>query len=138
MRRYFIAPVVGTGTSSDPYRPKIRANELSWSAFIPTGPDGHPKLPWCIAYVDGTDLTTEINDAQLFEITDQLDLTVESSLTNQRKNALRTRMATYGVVVPDNTTINPWTMRELLIFIGQALDPAFDPAEMRLTVTNTP
>jgi hypothetical protein len=133
MRRYFIAPVIGTGTSSNPYRAKVGTIDASWTAWIPSGADGRPRLTWALIVADAPDLATDIADGQMFELTDRLDVSL-STLTTQKRNALRTRMSSVGVTIPADATLIQMTFGDLLRQIGRTFDPSFDPDRMNLTV----
>lgn len=43
-------PIIGTGTQTDPYRPKLQG-KMDYSAYIPTGADGRPVLTKCIVCI---------------------------------------------------------------------------------------
>lgn len=75
--RYYICPVVGTGTGQDPQRPKVAdyhkvSAPIHYSAAIATGPTGLTVKPWCIARVEGVDLTAIEADPQCVDIFEKL------------------------------------------------------------------
>lgn len=77
MQRYYICPVVGTGTESDPQRPKVvdystPSVPFEVSATILTGPDGRAVKPWCLARVRGADLSAIDADPQCVDILERL------------------------------------------------------------------
>jgi len=56
--RYFVAPVIGTGTKADPYRLEVAVAGISYAAILPTGPTGAPVFGWGMARVSATDFAT--------------------------------------------------------------------------------
>jgi hypothetical protein len=49
---YYRAPIIGTGTDDDPYRPDLPADlNAAWSAEIPCDKNGHPAQTHCIIFV---------------------------------------------------------------------------------------
>ena len=53
--RYFVAPVIGTGTKADPYRLEVAVAGISYAAILPTGPTGAPVFGWGMARVSAAD-----------------------------------------------------------------------------------
>jgi hypothetical protein len=99
MAIYYITPIIGTGTKSDPFRTKIAQYGVSQVTVIPTGSDGRPLFTWALVLVATGQVTTAIDaDATI----DKLPIT---SL--------------------DQTNAN--TCRDALIAFGKRLDPNFDP-----------
>lgn len=123
MRRYYISPIIGTGTEEDPYRPKLADGGKPWVAIIPSKSDGTPSFPWALCLVNALDHTGILGDSN----NDGLpDITLDSQLSvlpaNQR-NQLINRLNQRGI---DMTGINATsTFRQLLERVGKQLDVAF-------------
>jgi hypothetical protein len=50
---YFRAPIIGTGSPDDPYRPELPPDlKGTWSALIPSDKNGHPTDTTCLVCVD--------------------------------------------------------------------------------------
>jgi hypothetical protein len=61
-KSHYVAPLVGTGTFSDPYRADVPSEGIDgWHAIIPTDEDpesltyGQPVYDWCLVEVDAVD-----------------------------------------------------------------------------------
>lgn len=77
MQRYYICPVVGVGSDADPQRPKVAnystaVNPINVSAAILTDALGKPARTWCLARVQGADLSAIDADAQCVDILEKL------------------------------------------------------------------
>lgn len=55
--RFYLSPVIGSGTEDDPYRPKIAQFNVTWSAQMASDENGSPMQSHCIAQVDAEDFT---------------------------------------------------------------------------------
>lgn len=123
-RRYYLAPVIGTGTVGDPYRLKIGNYVLSEGdrhvAFIPSKADGTPRFNWGLCVLDAADQTSALNDNQMFALPDKL---LDQTITNREANAINTKLAQLGVTV---TVSAGDTVRSILLRVGQWMDNNFD------------
>ena len=59
MDRYYLCPIVGTGSEGNPFRAKVAdaPKVKRVSAAIKSNTDGKPTYPWTIARVDADDFT---------------------------------------------------------------------------------
>jgi hypothetical protein len=129
---YYITPIIGTGTKTDPFRTKINQYSVSNTTVIPTGADGLPLFTWALVAVPDGSVTTQIDaDATIDKLPiTNLDATI-GSLTNQQRNTLRSIGAKYGVTKIAGLT-NQDTCRDALVAMGQALDPNFDASQFNV------
>ena len=123
MRRYYISPIIGTGTEEDPFRPKLADKGKPWVAIIPSKPDGTPLLPWALCLVNALDHTPVTGDATIDALP---DITLDSQLsvlaTNVR-NLVINKLTQRGI---DMTGINATsTFRQVLERIGRFGEAAF-------------
>lgn len=127
MGTYYIAPITGTGTKSNPFDTKISQYGVSKVMVIPTGSDGHPLFTWALVYVATGQVTTAIDaDAAIDKLPiTSLDQTI-GSLTQQQRKTFQDLGTKYSVPAVAGLT-NQNTCRDALIAFGKALDPAFDP-----------
>lgn len=68
--RYYVCPIIGTGTEDDPYRAAVEDQRINYSAEIPTGPDGRPLDTTCVVAVDEKDAETVERIAGVEAVTD--------------------------------------------------------------------
>jgi hypothetical protein len=127
MAIYYITPIIGTGTKSDPFRTKIAQYGVSQVTVIPTGSDGRPLFTWALVLVATGQVTTAIDaDATIDKLPiTSLDQTI-GSLTNQQRNTFQQLGTKYSVPAVAGLT-NANTCRDALIAFGKRLDPNFDP-----------
>lgn len=126
-KRYYICPVVqmddGTGMLS--YMPSVAALPgVSYSAVMPTGPDGRPAKDWCLVIVASSDHTAIRALAGVDPLPDfPLDGKV-SAIQRQTMVAMKGAAEKRGV---DPSLIDGADgYRDALRIIGRALEPAFD------------
>ena len=70
MKRYYISPIIGDGTSTNPFRAKVSDYDVNATAVIPTGPDGRPLFAWCLAKVAAIDHALLLADTTLEPLPD--------------------------------------------------------------------
>ena len=130
MKRYYLAPIVGDGNSTDTaYRAKLPAGIKGHAALIPTDATGKPLHPWCLVLVaaDPAVHAAIAADPQ----TDPLpgigwaERPVDF-LAPAAQQALVTRLENRGLTVTQATAILSLTLRQIVRFIGRRHDPAFD------------
>lgn len=64
MKRYYLSPIIGSGSEADPYRPKVADFGVSWAGVIPSDPvTGQPLRPWCLVQVEAPDHAALLADA---------------------------------------------------------------------------
>lgn len=124
-KRWFICPVIGTGTAADPWRAKAADLNVNHVSVWPSKPDGSPALNWCLVKVSAADFTQLDADAAVDGWPNaSLDTTVA-----QLPPAVRTRLAAAltkrGIDTSAVTGSTP--LRAILKRIGKALEIDFDP-----------
>ena len=127
--RPYLSPIIGTGTDADPYRPKVATYPVAWAAVIAGQPNGAPKLTWSLVLVNAPDLTALEADADLLSIPGSDMSTTISSLGNQTRNRIQSGLNSRNITV---TVTNYATVGELVTAIGQAQDPNFSLASLRV------
>lgn len=124
MRRYYISPVIGDGSETNPYRAKLSDYNVSHVAVIAGGADGRPARQWALCLVNSTDHTALVADAELRAIpVSALDNTL-GSLTPQQRQFLRDVVGELGLDTSEVTAQT--TLRQLLRYIGRTLEAGFD------------
>ena len=127
--RPYLSPIIGTGTDADPYRPKVANYSVPWAAVIAGQPNGAPKLTWSLVIVNAPDLTALEADADLLSIPESDMSTPISSLNNPTRNRIQSGLTSRGIAL---TVTNYATVGELVTAIGQAQDPNFTLASLRV------
>jgi hypothetical protein len=126
-RRYYLAPIVGSGTMADPYRARVDLHSKNWSAVIPSKPDGTPRFAWALCIVAAADHSALEADALLDKLPNiDLDRTL-ADLSAAQRTALATRLQALGV---DTSGVSAsTTMRQVLRRVGQTLAADFDEGQ---------
>jgi hypothetical protein len=124
MKRWLICPIVGTGTSKDAYRPKLRDLGVDYVAHIPSNPDGTPKFNWCICLASAIDFTVVDADVQIdgfpgVALTDEL-----GSFSAAVRNKIQTALTNRGVDLTGITLTS--TVGDVLRRAGQKLGATWD------------
>lgn len=139
MKRYYTCGIIGTGTETDPYRPAIErereaarlANptfDCSYSAIIPTHPEGHPQAGKpignkCLVVMESNNHTVFQGKGDIDQLPDiALDNKVAAMHTptkNKMANDLKARGFNVDVDNSDG-------FREVIRAVGKQLDAAFD------------
>lgn len=122
MKRYALVPVIGTGTESDPWRPKVPEG-LSYSAVIPARADGSPALPWGLVIVAASDLAALDEDVDLDAFPHVPLSTRLGDLPATWRQRIRAALERRGVDTSQATANN--TVGDLLRYIGRHLDGNF-------------
>ncbi len=122
-KRWYLSPVVGTGTLDDPYRAQIEASGAAHAALIPTNANGTPRFAWCLVRVAAGDLSGIEADSRLFSFSDDLD-TPLSSLPPARRTVIIAAIQRITGITPQGSQ----TRRQLLGLIGRLLEPSFADA----------
>jgi hypothetical protein len=123
-RRWYLCPVVGTGTEDDSYRAKVADFGVNHIAVIPSKPDGTPRFGWCLVKVNAASFAALDADADLdgFPLV-SLDATV-ASLPAGARTRLRAALERRGIDTSDVTGSTP--LRAILRRLGRLLDDRFD------------
>lgn len=125
MRRYYLCPMIGSGTEESPYRPKIaNFSNVNWTAIVSHNPDGTLKLPWAFVIVRAVDHTTILADSQIKALPDiSLDLTV-GDLSAAVRNAMNNALTNFGI---DTSPVKmSTTIRQVLRYLGRKHVADFD------------
>lgn len=122
-KRWFICPVVGTGTSDDPWRAKAHDLNVNCTAVIPSNPDGSPQFNWCLVKVAAIDFTALAADGTIDAWPNvSLDTTV-NQLPAAVRNRLKTALTNRGIDTSDLTGATP--LRLILRRIGRSMQSSF-------------
>lgn len=124
---YYITPIIGTGTKTDPFRTKIAQYGVSQVTVIPvSSATGQPLFTWALVMVPAGTNTTAIDaDTAIDKLPiTSLDVTI-GSLTPQQRQTFQTLGTKYSVPAVSGLT-NQSTCRDALTAFGRALDPNFD------------
>lgn len=121
-RRYFVAPLVGTGTPSDPYRSAIhdiaKTVPLVGVATLKTG------TSWCLTRVEGNDLSALLAHPDLRVLP---ALPLNQTLTAGQRTAIQAEMTERGIPTTGLTAASPY--RDYLRRIGRFLNANYEPPE---------
>jgi hypothetical protein len=132
VKRFILAPVLGDGSDTNPYRADVPAG-ISHVAMIPTNPaTGVPTFSWALVKVAGTNISAALSRGDAFP-----DLTLDanlSSLSNAQRNAIRNFLSNRGITTSVTATT---TLRQVLAAVanhlegktGAIFDGGFDVAE---------
>lgn len=129
MKRHYIAPIIGSGTDSDPYRPLVEDYGVPYSAIFPTHPEGHPDwgkpaTDWALVIVGGNKHSEIMKDKRLDVLPDWSYDGRISGLSAAAKTGLLKAMQRRGI---DTSIVqNQDDYRSVLRVIGQKLTPTFD------------
>ncbi len=90
--RYYVCPVIGTGTDNNPWRAAAgdADNVTRASAVIPSAPDGSPLRKWTVCRINATDFTDVEAMRGVFRLGTRAQLS--STLTDEQKTTLRTNL----------------------------------------------
>lgn len=121
-QRWYIAPIVGSGTEADPYRAKV-ANSAGISghtAHIPTDSAGVPVSAWALVLVNAADHSLLTSDPDLDVLPDQA---LDTVLTNSERALIRAALARRNV--PRKVIDIALTYRDFLRALGRQFDDRF-------------
>lgn len=126
MIRFYLTPIVGSGTETDPYRAK--AEGFAHVCLVPTNPEtGIPLFNWGLMVVRGDDLTTLDADSELEGFPINLNSTI-GDLSTAARNRIRNKLQTLGFDTTQFT--NATTIRAVLTVVGERLFPGFDISKL--------
>lgn len=122
--RHYFAPVIGTGTATDPYRATVADLAVSHVAVIPSRPDGTPRFPWALVTVAAPSFSVLDSDPALAGLPAvNLDLTL-ADLPKTARDRLLTLCQERGI---DTTGVTGTTaLRQVVRRIGRHLEPDYD------------
>ena len=123
-KRYFLSPIIGTGTFSDPYR--VKNNGANSAAIIPSNPDGSPKFSYSLCLMSADSLTTLLADITLSALPDlQMTDTISALQSTQISGAILSRLGASITVSAGET------FASVLRKVGRVLDPNFDESTLQ-------
>ena len=123
MKRYYLSPVVGTGTKTDPYRAALQKYGMGFVAIIPSNVDGTPLFPWTFCMVNGESHTALLDDLTLGPFPDySLDGRVNTMAASARAE-LEASLTKFAL--PTSLTQGNRAYREVIRLVGQRLEPDF-------------
>jgi hypothetical protein len=120
MKRWFIARMgdyEGDG-SRVPATNKYPCNTRIWS---------HPTKNWCLGQLAIADLTQAQADPDIFIIPDAALDNAVSTIPTQVRNTMLTRLQNAGFETAGIKTV--WTIRQVLIYLMQQIQPALNSVE---------
>jgi len=122
VKRWYISPIIGTGTEDDPYRAKVGSATLirGHSAVIPTDVNGAPLFNFALVIVSADDHAPLIADSDNDVFPNR---TLGDSLTSVERSLIKGVLDRRGL--PSKWVDNVSTFGELLRTIGRFLDANF-------------
>lgn len=123
VRRWYLVPVAGTGTSDDPYRAETLGR--GGSALLPSHPEGHPRhghprYDLALVLVSSDDHGPLEADPQIYPVADLIDLDVPVGELDVTKHAWIERITEARQVAADGLA------RDVVRRLGQQLEPDFN------------
>ncbi len=123
--RYYISKIIGTGTETDPKRPKIAEYGVNFSI---THSD---QLDWCLGVTDAGNVDSLVSDVDVVifpaQSLDTLVFSVDESVRNQLFVQIQ---AFTGQSLTD--LLPTTTFRRVLEYLGAILEPGFQPENFRV------
>ncbi len=126
-KRWYISPIIGTGTDDDPYRAKVAnvAGIAGYVAHIPTDSAGVPVSDWALVLVSAADHSLITSDPDVDVLPNRALDTVP---TNSERTLVRAVLARRSV--HRQTIDTALTFREFLRALGRQFDDTFDERGM--------
>jgi len=125
MKRYYLSPIVGSGTKADPFRAKAATfPAVNVASIIPSNPlTGAPLFPWALVVVATASHTPLLADTTLTPLPDLSLDAILSTLSASQRAAL---FAALDAKAIDRQGLsNQTAYREVLRRIGRHLNAAF-------------
>lgn len=122
-RVFYLSPVVGSGTATDPYRAKVQDYPVSAMAVaIPSNPDKTPVFSWTVCAVDSTTETAALQaDPTVTRIPPGKMTTLIQDLTAAQQNRITTWLSNQGISAQVNVQPATDTVRDLIRKIAVVL-----------------
>jgi hypothetical protein len=121
--RWYLVPVVGTGTNHDPYQAETLGR--GGSAVLPSREDGHPKHEVALVLVNSPDHSALESDPRIYPIGDLTDLDRPVDELENAKRAWIEAVTDLRQVSADGL------VRQVVRRLGQQLDDGFDENHWR-------
>lgn len=125
MKRYYLSPIIGTGSEFDAYRPKVDTYGVAWAGGMKRNPTtGVPVFAWMLVIVEAKNHTPLLLDPDIYGLPDfPLDGKVSAIQTNT-KNAMIAALQARGI---DTALVGSADgYRDVLEGIGKTQEPTFD------------
>jgi hypothetical protein len=117
VRRFYLAPIIGTGTEEDPYRAHVHGH--NHSAVVPSDEQGHPLHRVALVIVSADDHAQLEDDPSIVPVADLADFDIPvEELPNDRKAKLEAAATRHGLEFTG-------LVREVVRRLGQVLQPDF-------------
>jgi len=121
-KRYYISPIIGDGTETNPYRAKVSDHGKPWVGVIPTDETGKPIKDWALVLVDTANHKPIVDDNAIDALPDvSLDVKL-SAIGSSERGKMASALAGRGI--SDNTNSSD-SYRVLVNGIGKQLDALF-------------
>jgi hypothetical protein len=123
--RYLIAPIIGTGTRTDPYRTQVRnyvSQLVGVNELWPEDANGVPTSTWGLAAIADQDWALLSSDPNLTTFPNVASSTTFGSLSGSDRNKVRNWLTSHGLAAPTNSE----TMAQIVTRIGLSIDPNFN------------
>lgn len=132
MKRYYLSPIIGDGSESDSFRPKIADYGVSWVGVIPSDPvTGRPLHEFALVLVEAVNHAAILADTTIDALPDfPLDGKV-SAINTATKNRMISTLERRGI---DTSFVsNADGYRDMIRGIGKGLDLNFDENHFDVT-----
>lgn len=116
--RYYLSPIIGSGTTFDAYRVAIESLVSGYAAIIPSKPDGTPRFSWGLAYVPYSAATRPPPHIPIPTVL----LSEGLGLTTLQRTTLQAVLDGRGVALTLSTVT---TLESVVDAIGKRLEPSF-------------
>jgi len=122
-RRYYVCKIIGDGTETNPYRPKVADYPVSWVVVLGSNPDGSPKKAWALVLVNTVNHDPLLADNQIFGMPDATLDSTWGALNTPTRNQVTSALQAEGI---DTSWIkNATLIREIIRYIGREQEPDF-------------
>lgn len=135
MRQYAVCEMVGEGTMTSPYRPKVADYGVNYVIVVSPTAIGNEENLWVLAMISGTsdDIRAMGKDPQIEVLPfgpENLSQSWTSLGTRQQRTTYANEVTAYtGVTV---TRDDPRTLYEIITALGEALDPTFNASVLEV------
>ncbi len=123
--RYYLSPIVGSGTSDDPLHSRVAAYDASVVSLMPSNPaTGSPRSAWTLSAVGAANHSWLLRDPQLGALPDVPLDTHLSDLDARAAASLRASLARFQI---DRSVLDSaYTYRDVLVYLARLLEPAYN------------
>lgn len=127
MPRFYVSPVIGTGTRDDPYRPSVASVATSWSCVLASNQDGTPARSFALVLAD-VPAGAKLPDGVLALPDVALDTPV-SALSLTQQAVVNAALMAAGVA--HSLSLSTSTLRDVVTVIGQRHTLNFNTDQLR-------